>query len=645
MRIKGVNLIEQHCEKLVLGASLALLVGFGIMQYLSHPNDIEVQGRPTKPAEVDEKLSRLAVTLDQQTHSTDVVSLPDVASIGELFDQRRDLSTVAALAGDRDAVPWGAMHFIDLSERGEYGPADEILYAELELEPLPQPVANAGAYSLNREQFETIPELAIMFPEEAGPADLRAVSIETTLLADSVRKALDRGEDSDDLRPIPTSWYDEQLFVGDVVVQRQQRLADGSWSEPVELDPLPGRSTVRSRIRDEQAQTSIADFIETRNDVAEHIESPLFYEVRTNQWTQPSHALLDDVAEEPVDDDSPTADVERKLERQYRERDRQITKRDGMDQRISDLEERKRDSPRPDPISKQIKGIQAQLEIVKEKIAQVEERIQELVQEAELIDPLWVDPFDESARGRSGEDPDKPELISRSGGSIASSDVETILQREEITLWAHDITVQPGGVYRYRIRYDVINPFVGKASRLNEKQRSLAEALVVKSPWSTWGEPVHVPAETYFFITAANTPQPGSPVARASAEMYEYYDGFWRKAEASLEPGDQVAKSISVSILPDEAASPRPRDVDGPLPTTRIMVHVPITLLDVVERPIKERTVLGGSGIEQRVFQAVLCDAAGQIILRAPSLEAASEDRAWLIEAVKQADASLQPEG
>lgn len=39
---------------------------------------------------------------------------------------------------------------------------------------------------------------------------------------------------------------------------------------------------------------------------------------------------------------------------------------------------------------------------------------------------------------------------------------QELLAKDEIKLWAHDDGLEPGGIYRYRIRIGFFNPIAGK---------------------------------------------------------------------------------------------------------------------------------------------------------------------------------------
>jgi hypothetical protein len=64
-----------------------------------------------------------------------------------------------------------------------------------------------------------------------------------------------------------------------------------------------------------------------------------------------------------------------------------------------------------------------------------------------------------------------------------------------------------------------------------------------------------------------------------------------------------------------------------------------VTLLDVVERPIKRLSELNTETVE---YEAVLADDSGRIVLRRPHLEVADPSLGWLDRMVSQGEAFLE---
>jgi hypothetical protein len=646
MKLKGLDLLEKHVEKIVLAATVVLLAYVGTTQVLTDPNAVRIDNEEVSPDEVDRRLRVAAERLDAQLNSDRAVDLPPVESVENLFRERRDLGIVQS----QRAVPWGSRYHIDVTGMEGTTTSPDAVFAEFTPAVLDAPLVHAEVYNIDPLQFEETPELAAEFAP-GQPLDMRAVTIETVLDPERLREVLDRGRDDETLHKIPLTWYEDDLYIVDVEVERQQQLKDGSWSEPLRLAALPGRPLIREELNPE-VKPPLQDFIQRRNELSLSIERPAFYNVRTNAWRRPSEVESEQVATEEVVDLTPLGRLESQMQRQYQdieqwENQKASLNEDLKRERANPREGDRGENPRVARLGKQIENLDQQIDEARRRITDLEER-------AERIDPDWVTPFDRTGQirdpetGREGEsEPDEYFTPGDRGEGTRRPTVEseTLLEREEVPLWAHDIHVEPGGVYRYRIRYAVLNPFVDKATRLSEEQRHLAASMAVYSEPSDWSAAVEVPGDTYYFITAANPPRQGTPVARASVKMYRYYDGFWRFAEASLEPGDELAKTISIMVLPGEEESSRgpgggrPPGRNKSLETVNLELAAPITLLDVVERPIKRQSDLG---VQIAEFEAVLAGIDGRIMLRSPHLESADPRINWLEQMVRRGSERLE---
>ena len=163
-------------------------------------------------------------------------------------------------------------------------------------------------------------------------------------------------------------------------------------------------------------------------------------------------------------------------------------------------------------------------------------------------------------------------------------------QSGQITLWSHDITAKPGMTYRYRARVAVSNPFYGRGDSLREEQRPLPEKPTLLSPESEWSAPVTLDESKVFFLSTATLA--GGPLegrARASADLFEFYYGYWRSADQVLQQGDAVAAELSLPELPLFELSKDDRGVfvvknKSTLDRTR-RVKIDGFLLDVALRP------------------------------------------------------------
>src|SRR5204863_10014559 len=57
---------------------------------------------------------------------------------------------------------------------------------------------------------------------------------------------------------------------------------------------------------------------------------------------------------------------------------------------------------------------------------------------------------------------------------------------DELAVWGHDITIQPGKTYRYRFTVEVYNPLFAHKVALIDSQKPLAEKFTLASQTSEW---------------------------------------------------------------------------------------------------------------------------------------------------------------
>jgi hypothetical protein len=135
---------------------------------------------------------------------------------------------------------------------------------------------------------------------------------------------------------------------------------------------------------------------------------------------------------------------------------------------------------------------------------------------------------------------------SESRGLSASERAD--LAKEELTLWAHDGTVTPGGVYRYRMQIGFFNP-VSDTDWLGPDQQDLKYQRIL---WSNFVAPdnvVKVPPRTVFF------PKPTTGViieTSVRVEVCHYQNGKWYRSKPfSVVPGSSIGSLQKEKVAGD----------------------------------------------------------------------------------------------
>jgi len=107
---------------------------------------------------------------------------------------------------------------------------------------------------------------------------------------------------------------------------------------------------------------------------------------------------------------------------------------------------------------------------------------------------------------------------------------------EQVTCWCHDISVEPGATYRYRLTARLLNPLFQRRQRLTQPQWEEAEKLSIASQPSAWGEPITVDPKCVFFVVGASMEQQAAEI-----EVYRLYNGIWRSYSfVNVRAGDLV---------------------------------------------------------------------------------------------------------
>jgi hypothetical protein len=392
------------------------------------------------------------------------------------------------------------------------------------------------------------------------PFDKAYVTVQGTFDGVALREVLASDPDGDGpLVPLPLGWWRDPQNQGNdlinivaVEVERQTvSLSDGSSaSETVIVSSLPGRPSLLKEWSEVTRAGDVGPLLDEAFALSEWLQRPAFYEsIAGPRWTPPAELVKVD---EDGEDNTRRLDVEQRrlakldqeivqlrldLERaptaqelRQRQSERDAERRDGSGQggqRGGKGGGGERSRPAAEP------GRQER-ELSKEAIdRQLKNKETERARAAKRIIDLGGKP---------------PELAQTQGDAGAPQVAPrlSLLESPEIKLWAHDLTPSRGGVYKYRMRVVLNNPFFGRP--LNPDQESLGHDPLARSAWSEWSEEIEVLPAEYFFITSAEEQSQLTPRPRATVEMFQYYYGYYRKATVSLEPGDMI---MGEAKLPD----------------------------------------------------------------------------------------------
>ncbi len=546
MKLKGISPIEQHCDKIAVGLSGAAAVGVVALTFLTQPNAVQPDGKGqfVPPAEAFAPAESAAKTVLGSLDSA-TLDVPEVPKL--TLTTRFDAAMVASSAG-QTRVALGNGRKV---EGGAIVAATMDRFASLNL-PAPQ-LQGAACYQATVSPIEQLrnKELAALLPTEQ-PFDKAYVSVEGIFNGTALRDLLEADPDGDGpMVPVPSNWWKESgggtsrdlvVIAGVEIERRVISLPSGATppSETTIISGMPGRAGLLGTWSKLERAGDVPPMIDQAEIEAERLQRPAFYStIAGPEWVPPSEVVLTDEGE----DNSRQIERERKrltkLDEELADlRQRLSTAPTAQDQRRRREEESRNDQrSRPgggggksgggagpsgrDPNAREDRKVETR--------EAIQGRIDNKLKERERVAQRLVALGEDEATVRPADD----------AANAAPAKVASLLESSEVKVWAHDVTAERGAVYQYRLRVVLNNPMFGRA--LSEEQASLGHDPLVRTQWTDWTEPVEVFPAEYFFITNAETGSELSPRPRATAEMFQFYYGFYRRATVSVEPGDTIA--------------------------------------------------------------------------------------------------------
>ncbi|MFA6133341.1 MAG: hypothetical protein WC869_04910 [Phycisphaerae bacterium] len=150
---------------------------------------------------------------------------------------------------------------------------------------------------------------------------------------------------------------------------------------------------------------------------------------------------------------------------------------------------------------------------------------------------------DESAARRSQAPPMTPEsvvTVSVAGGAASKPPTPTLVPpldyqqgKNSLLVWFHDNSLDPSKIYRYRLRVKLINPVWGFENMVTD--RKFAVQPFLWTAFSDWSEPIRIPQATEFFLTGASSGQ-----GAATVKVFARSLGQQVMQQFSVVPGQSI---------------------------------------------------------------------------------------------------------
>lgn len=533
-KVNSITVWERNAEYIVLGVvGLVVLVLIG-WQVIGTSNSVTVANHgEVGPGEVDNLLrseaQRLQTRLDPAADPAREIPPPD--AILERFAARLE-------QGVSPDQPLRVAQMFVAPETVERVRPDARFV---------EPVVPAPARIVSNQYFDGLTEDVVQQHESlqerfpSTPYDINWMTIAAVFPEDELIEQFLAGseDDADDLVAMPKSWHQERVIHVDVVVEREE-LVNGEWTNTKQLEPIPGQFSIREQLADGGIQASDRDLL--LRDLREasfqqQIIRPEFLPTQNHSWIPPN----------PMTDSDADSSTEEGLFQQLEGRLRaELRRKRVIEERLEDLGTPGTRPPGGDgggaaggggrgagaggggrgaggggggrgvgvgtggPTDRdQKERLKQDLERINRSIEQLQEQLEEL---------------------RPGYDPE----------AYTGDDIT------EQIVWAHDLSIEPGRVYRYRMAVEVYNPFFLRRIHLTDEQEHLAENFSMRSEFTEWSSPVESQRPVHVFVNRATAPSQerdgmlGSRIGSATIEVFRFYDGRWWEQSFTVQPGQRI---------------------------------------------------------------------------------------------------------
>lgn len=115
----------------------------------------------------------------------------------------------------------------------------------------------------------------------------------------------------------------------------------------------------------------------------------------------------------------------------------------------------------------------------------------------------------------------------------------------EVNVWAHDISVQPGVTYRYRLTAYALSPlfFGPEEDDLPRQQKHLRHKIALAGESSDWSGPVTIEPALDWYLVGANAQK-----RQATVEVYGILEGRRAFRRFTIEVGDAIGQTVRLVV-------------------------------------------------------------------------------------------------
>jgi len=537
MKQKHTNFLQRNIEKFVILGALLIAAVLALFYVVGSPYEVEVAGQQAAPGEVEDIVNRKALSLRNAINSNDnplpEINVPDyterfIVRLNREIAPGAPLPTPLAEAGVPTEI---------FGELGTDDPTTRLV--DVPTPPAPSDVRlRQGNAVLGEAQTPARQAAYERLVSAEEPRDFRYVSVTGKFDMSQWEQALRTGGTPD--TRMPRQWWQGKLLLTGVVLERQ-RLdpRTGRWSSAQIIEPLPGAVTVATsgeRLTIPQASQLLGKISQQSDVIARPEFAPLA--ATSPSWIRPDA----EVAELSPEQEMMVRDLKQQIDRLKRqeailEKTLPDADRDGTPGASGPRDPRLGRADRARDGAGQAGPRNRQLVEVRNQIAELERQLDQIygITEPEGGQPQGIDAMEflnefdsQSPFATDGGQPfGQRDAQNRSGDGASDEDAGLI------RVWAHDLTVEPGATYRYRVSVRVFNPLFLQNDLADEQKDLFFDRVSLTTSPSDWTDPVQIEENQQFFFIDPEGEQ-------VVTELWRLFNGQWVNHRVQVAPGDRI---------------------------------------------------------------------------------------------------------
>lgn len=543
MKLKGVNPIEQHVEKFVLGGVCLVFLGVVAAQLLGGGTKVTIDGKKYPLDQAYSPIEQKAASVDMRMKEPAPSVLPEVQPLGLLPQWQALGSTPVAPAPVQLALAPVRGPSAAMTIATDSGPvvASEFQYPQINVEAPSRPRAIVHRNTIDPYAVASSRDIEALLRNQGltgQPWDATGVTVEVKFDGAALAAQLATDPDGQGTRmaAIPTDWWRGNVEILAVEFERCAGFDDaGNPIDPAPLAPIPGRENLLSQIPAENPTVEqVQRVIELAGMEMQYVLQPRYLPVIAGEpWRSPSEVeRLEEI-------EARRPEIDRKV-RQYRSAQEALERaQQALDEARGPRGPGGPGGPGPrNPNSPTGPGGEppraptgpddATIRTLEQRVVRAQGDLDAIVSDLRAIG------VDETGKVLEPDETDQ-----------ALEFLDDMLETHDMRMWTHDLAVTPGSTYAYRARVVINNPLFGFGKSLSDEQKPLAGVPTLASEWSEWSEPVQIDLNEYYFLTSAVEGSIDN-LPRANVDVFKFYYGYWRRGTASLEPGDKIATRVAL---------------------------------------------------------------------------------------------------